>query len=152
MTAESWTDDVMALGSELAEATDALNESLVRAETALASLNLGVSGAYDVTGMWDGGRDDVRHGIRWEKMDGRWGFVYMRVNSSSTLGSPPSVARTRVLEASKKVRHIAARALPELVAEILYVAKRERDAACELRAGVDATLAKLEDAKRGGVR
>ncbi len=119
------------LAGKLATVTEALNEALARAETALRGLSLGVTAMVPLIGSGD----SCTHQLWWAKDGAEW---MLRVTGPGGYSSP-------LRKASRQLRVAAAAALEPLVDRLC-------EAVVEQTAETEKALNAVEDSVEGLIR
>lgn len=131
----------------LAQATDELNQALLRAEAALASLGLGVRAEVEFEGFRDHDGDPIGpvRVLAFGKFDKQWRLTYETFYEGELDGPSSS---TPLLNASREVRLEAARLLPDLHAALLREAERQVAVVKNAATSVDAFVASISTNRR----
>ena len=136
-------EQIKELRAELVGATDAYNESLLRAEAAFKALNLGVTAVVELEPN-ESDRSGWSQLIRFGKHGHEWRLL---LESGPEGGEEEEWSISPLVNASKEIRLLAANRLPDLLGALMTRAREEVE---EIRTQ-DSKINELVTALQGGV-
>lgn len=127
------------VAATLAEKSNELNETLVKAQEAITALRLGVSGSVL---MYVDEEDGTETYLSYERYDGKWCLTIMS-------GRPEleNWTTTDLLKTTRRTRIAAARRLPELVDDLMKKTETEVGQVDESIATIRSFIKELKEAQ-----
>ena len=136
------------LSTKLGAVTDALNDSLLRAEKTLAGLKLGVTASVLIAREELNGSTDWCQYLRFGKHSDQWRLLV----ESGPEDFPEDFSTTILVNASRETRLLAARRLPDLLQAMVQAADAQIEEVVDTTSSVDTLIASWEKARNAQCR